>query len=832
MTQWDGIRRVTAGLAFLSLAMLVCGVAGGQRKTDGAYGTITVVDENGQAVEGARVTIAEQGAEPIQLWTDYAGNCAYALRPGEPYRITVEKAGFYRADESGVGPDENSVGQTSVRVALEHEQIVRQQVNVTASTPGIDTQQVSDQSAMNTPEIVNIPYPTSRDIRNVLPFNPGVVQDETGQVHVAGSETWETLDTMDGFDIRSPVGGSLSLRVSTDAVRTIDSQTTRYPVEFGRATGGVIAFYTGMGDNKFRFNVTDFIPSFRQSNGIHFDKFVPRFTFSGPLMRDHAWWYDGLETEWDNIYISELPANANTDELVRGSNLTKVQVNATQANILTGGLLYNTYHSPYDGISSLTPRESTVKRNTIAWMPYARDQQSFGGGALLDLGVGFVSIRDGYEPHGSAPYEYTPEQTEGSFFENLSGRSQRLEGTAAFYLPPRRWLGRHDVKAGLDVDHIAYDQRQSRAAVSYLREDGTLQRRSTFAPAPAFTMHNGDVGAYVQDRWQPAKGWLVEPGLRFDWDEIVRRPLVAPRLALVYAPPGDKNTTKISAGIGLYYEHTYLYDLAQTYAGIRYDTYYEADGVTPTGAAEESAFAVSESTLHAPRALNWSVGVERKLPWAIYAGASLMQKRTADVLTFANQGTAGPFADDYLLTNGREDRYSSEEFDARKYFKNDYAVYVSYTHSSAKTNAALDYLPTPSPLGPQQSGPLPWDVPNRVISWGWLPVPFAWLRNRWDFVYLLDEHTGFPYTAVNAAQQVVGAAGGQRFPDFVNFSPGLEWKFHFRGQYWGLRGILQNATNSADPVVVNNVVDSPEFGTFSELQGRAFTARIRLIGGR
>jgi hypothetical protein len=157
-------------------------------------------------------------------------------------------------------------------------------------------------------------------------------------------------------------------------------------------------------------------------------------------------------------------------------------------------------------------------------------------------------------------------------------------------------------------------------------------------------------------------------------------------------------------------------------------------------------------------------------------------------------------------------------------------VYVSYTHSSARTNAALETLPTPSPLGPQQSGPLPWDVPNRVISWGWLPVPFAWLRKRWDFVYLLDEHTGFPYTAVNAAQQVVGAAGGQRFPDFVNFSPGLEWKFHFRGQYWGLRGILQNVTNSADPAVVNNVVDSPEFATFSELQGRAFTARIRLIG--
>ncbi len=349
VVRFSGARQVAAGLLLLSWTILAGGLAeglaGGQQQTVSARVTVTVVDENGQAVEGAQVTIDEPGIAPAQLWTDYAGSCSYALKQQEPYQIHVEKPGFYEADESGIDPSQNSV-----RVVLAHEQIVREQVNVTASTPGIDTQQVADQSTMNTPEIVNIPYQTSRDIRNLLPFNPGVVQDATEQVHVAGSETWETLDTMDGFDIRSPVGGSLSLRVSADAVRSIDAETTRYPVEFGRATGGVIAFYTGMGDNKFRFNATNFIPSFRDVNGIRFDKFVPRFTFSGPLKRDRAWWYDGVEVEYDNIYISELPANADTDELVRGSNLAKVQANVTSPNILTAGLLYNNYHSPYDGI--------------------------------------------------------------------------------------------------------------------------------------------------------------------------------------------------------------------------------------------------------------------------------------------------------------------------------------------------------------------------------------------------------------------------------------------------------------------------------------------------
>ena len=194
------------------------------------------------------------------------------------------------------------------RIVLNHEQMVLQQVKVTASVPGIDTEQTSDKSTMNLPEIVSIPYTTSRDIRNLLPFYPGVIQDATGQVHVVGSETWATLDTLDGFDIRSPVSGILAMRVSADAVRSIDEEATRYPVEFGRSTGGVVAFYTGMGDNKFRFNATNFLPSFRDVNGIRFDKFVPRVTLSGPLVRNRAWFFDGVEAEYDNIYISELPS--------------------------------------------------------------------------------------------------------------------------------------------------------------------------------------------------------------------------------------------------------------------------------------------------------------------------------------------------------------------------------------------------------------------------------------------------------------------------------------------------------------------------------------------
>lgn len=786
--------------------------------------TITVVDEVGAPVAGAQIVVRGAGGEVRGVQTDFAGrgSCQVA---SSPYRVQVTKPGFYERVVDAADPDAREL-----RIVLNHEQMVSEQVSVSASMPGINPEQVSDKMTMNVPEITNVPYPTSRDIRNLLPFYPAVVQDESGQVHVAGSETWSTLDLLDGFDIRSPVSGNLALRVSADAVRSIDQESTRYPVEFGRSTGGVIALYTGMGDNKFRFNATNFVPSFQQKNGIRFDKFVPRFTFSGPLARDRAWFFDGLDVEYDNIYIAELPANADTNHLTRGSNLLKLQTNVSPSNIVSAGLLINAYHSPFDGLSSLVPQESTVKRNTNVWMPYVRDQWSFRNGALLDAGVSWLRIRDGSEPHADGPFRITPELFLGQYFEGFTGHSQRLEGNAALYLPARHWKGQHDMKFGVDVDGVRFDQRESLAPVNYLREDGTLLRRSTFPLALPFARHNLESGGYVQDRWTLLGGLLLNPGLRFDWDEIVRRPLLSLRLAGTYSPARMAGKTKISAGIGDYYDHTQLEYFTRAYTGPRVDQYFFSDGTTPQGPPLTTNFIAENGRLREPRAINWSVGVEQKLHGSLFVHAEVMQKRVKDQFAYANQTNPGALSGNYLLGSSREDRDHLFEVDARRTFSRGYTLFGAYIRSSARTNAAIDYFPTITDYGSQQSGPLPWDSPNRILSWGWLPFAVPYFRKSWDFVYTADWHTGFPYTAVNADQQVVGAAGERRFPSYTSISPGLEWRFHFRGSYFGLRGVVENITDRRNPAVVNRVIDSPQFGTFSEFEGRSLTARIRLIG--
>ena len=167
--------------------------------------------------------------------------------------------------------------------------------------------------------------------------------------------------------------------------------------------------------------------------------------------------------------------------------------------------------------------------------------------------LAFVSVMD-MSRTAACLTRSLPNCREGSYFENLAGRSERVEASAALFLTPRHRAGQHDIKLGADTDHLGYDEDVVRAPVNYLREDGTLLRQSTFPVIPSFPVHNIEVGGYIQDRWQPRKGLLVEPGLcasigtrsfaarscRRALPPFTRRPAVKPQPSF---PPASASTT-------------------------------------------------------------------------------------------------------------------------------------------------------------------------------------------------------------------------------------------------------------------------------------------------
>src|SRR6266576_2817464 len=51
---------------------------------------------------------------------------------------------------------------------------------------------------------------------------------------------------------------------------------------------------------------------------------------------------------------------------------------------------------------------------------------------------------------------------------------------------------------------------------------------------PALTQHNTELSGYGQDRWLLAERVFLEAGLRYDWDQLVRRSVFSPRLAATW----------------------------------------------------------------------------------------------------------------------------------------------------------------------------------------------------------------------------------------------------------------------------------------------------------
>lgn len=804
-----------------------------QSPSGGHYVLTTVVhDETGVAVPGARVTLtAATSQSSLQASTDFAGRFAFRGLGAGLYFISVEKSGFYAQLKQSVQVD----GNKSVDITLPHQQEYKESVQVHYSPPAIDLTHVPASQQLTAQEIIALPYPSTRDIRNALPLFPQVLPDNSGpgQVHVAGAASNETLYTLNGFDISQPVSGLLDLRVSTDAIRSVEVQTSRYSVADGWSSGGVLSLDTGMGDDHFRFLGTDFVPSFQERRGLHLANTTPRFTFSGPLRKGKAWFYEAIEGEYDVNIFTELPPGQDTDHYWRYSTLTSAQFNLSQANHLTATYLYNHSSEDHAGLSLTQPLSTTTSQVRSADLADVKDQDTWSNGMLLEAGFAFLQFVSDTLPLGNQPYIQLPGTAAGNYYLTSSSTVRRYEAFANLYLPPVQWHGSHQFTLGAAFERTSDDQFALRRPFDIETTAGVLVRSVSFQGSPSFEQDVFAGSAFVQDRWSPTSRVLVEPGIRFDEDDLLKRALVSPRVAATWMVTHD-DQTKLSAGVGLYYDRTDLDKLTRPLAGIREDVFYAPDGVTPLGAPVITTFQAIPAALRAPGSVNWSVALERRLPAAIYLKAEFLQKRECDGFDYLDEGltinpSGLPSSGLFTLQNGRRDKYDGATISLQHTFQQHYPLFVSYTYSKARSNSVLDSTLDLPFFSPQLAGPLPWDSPNRVQFWGATPFRLPWIHAL-ELAYACDWRTGYPYNVIDLQQELVGLPSQNRFPDFASLNLHIEKRFHLFGFEWALRAGFNNITDRSDPLTVENNVDARNFGEFGDFQRRAFTGRIRFLG--
>jgi hypothetical protein len=784
-----------------------------------------VVDENDAPVSGARVNANSREAQ-----TDPTGAFTLTLPGPGDYLVSVEHEGYYTLKNRAVHIEaghELTLAINSVRELFQSE-------NVNAETSPVDVGQAQSQERLTGTEVNDIPFGNSHSLRNSMQLLPGLVEDASGTMHVNGSSENQVLYLLDGFNITNPISGQFQTTLAVEGIRSVDLSSGRYSPEFGKGSAGVLGIRTENGTDAFHYTATDFIPGFNLQQGVRFGNWYPRVGISGPIVKGRAWFSDTFDSEYSEALVTGLPRGQNTRSGWAGSNLLHTQVNLTPSNILFADFLVNVDNQNRAGLGPLNPVSTTSTTHARQYFASLKDQKYFGRGVLVEFGYAHNYFSAAQSPQGQSLYIFSPQGASGNYFVNSTQSATRDQGLLQAFLPKFQFAGSHRLEAGADADWLHYSADFRRTGYQVLGLSGQLISETLFPTPASFHSTDTEMSSYLLDTWRVSKSVQFNLGVRQDWDQRISAVAWSPRLAFSWAPFAS-GRTRISGGYAITHDAVTMDMLGRPLDQTAVTTRYNPDG-TAAGSPTLTTFAIPNGGLSLPRAANWTLDVDRQLAPRVYVSAKYLRRRGTDGFAFINALTPSPpsllplpnadLGGIHQLSNLRRDNYDSVAISIRQKLSGQYEWMASYTRSRAVSNAVLDPN-TPQPLQVLPDFvPTPWDAPNRLLAWAYLPLPWK----NWAVSALADMRTGFPFSVRDQSGLVVGAVDSYRYPLRFDLNLAIERMVTLRGYRFALRGGVDNATNQANPTAVNNVTGAPQFLKFLGAEGRHFVVRIRFFG--
>ncbi len=569
-----------------------------------------VVDDNGAPVQGVRVLAVPPGTSKVPATGGVTSDAAGVFRIEVPaegtWQVFAEEEGFFLF----VKPDLTVDRDTTLEIHLSRLKELSESLDVRYAPPVIDPEHTADTKSLQSPAILNVPYPAQQDYRSALPMLSGVVQDSTGQIHFNGGATNETNYRLNGFDVSDPATGNLTARLNVDTVQTLEFQASRFSPEEGKGGAGTLEIRTQMGDDHWRFGGTNFIPGLAAQNGLYINHWSPRLMVSGPIKKGRGWFHNSFDTYYTATTISQLPGGQNRTNSLSVTNLTRFQWNISDSQILTGSFLVNLSDTRRAGLSFLNPASTTTNGRRTLMLGTIKDRFIIGGG-LLEFGFANTSGYDRLSPQGDLPYVMTPFGSTGNFFRDDKVWSGRQEWLINGFVRPLTWHGTHQIEIGANVERSNLNETIFRHDLTVVRADNSIVRSVQFEGSPQQFRTNVETYTYAVDRWNPWPTLTARRRLpRTQWDEYTGGAPPAPRLAASWAPK-RLGGTKLSAGWGIFYNAVTLGNLALNEEQTSISTYYAPDG-TPIGLPLQSSFVLSPHDLKLPRFAIASFSAERK----------------------------------------------------------------------------------------------------------------------------------------------------------------------------------------------------------------------------
>jgi outer membrane receptor protein involved in Fe transport len=123
--------------------------------------------------------------------------------------------------------------------------------------------------------------------------------------------------------------------------------------------------------------------------------------------------------------------------------------------------------------------------------------------------------------------------------------------------------------------------------------------------------------------------------------------------------------------------------------------------------------------------------------------------------------------------------------------------------------------------------PVGWDTPHRFVGWGYFPLPSGFSAS-----FSVEAHSGFPYTAMDNLNRIVGAYNNSRMPAFFVTNASIEKELPIplrSGKRVAVRVGVTNLFNQFNPRFIDTNVNSPTYKGLSDSSARHFSARLRIL---
>jgi hypothetical protein len=788
------------------------------------------------ALEGIRVelTVSSQDSQPLSTFTDSAGRYEFTQLPPGRYTLRVNQQGF-KPFAATISLSENEASVTDVALTLD---TVVDKVEVKEQAP-LPTENSSPASTVNNTQLETLPL-AQQKFREALPLVPGVIRTLDGKLSVRGTSENQGMLQVDSAKTVDPVTGSFSIPVPIDAIQTVKVDKTPFSAENGGFSGGLTTIETTPPPSDWFYKVKDFNVSLRGKNGhfVGISQATPRVSFGGPIGEGKKWSF----TEVYEYDVRRDPVRGlawpNNEIKSQGFNsFTRVQAILSPQHVLNADVNVFPMRTQFADITALVPQSASSDYNQKGVSAGISDLYSFHSGALLRMALRYTRFDSNAHGQGPADMLINPEVWAGNFFNSWTRNANQYEFYPTFQFAPTKWLGRHEFKIGLDVTHRSYAGSSLSHPVQLLRQDGTLAEQISFTGNGLLGASATDVEEFIQDRWMVNDQLAIDLGGRLTSETVGRRAAFAPRVGLAYSP-GKTKKTVFRAGAGLFYDRVSLLEADFIHNPQRIVSFFDATGQpigTPipfTNAYVANGVGPLSSKLRSqpdssPRSFVGNVEVDRQLWGNAVLRVSYVYSQTRDLFVVNPVqnvfGTAGLLG---LFPTGEANYH---EFEATLHFQpiRRADLNVSYIWSRARgdlNTVSNIFLPFEQPvIRPNISGILYSDVPNRVVTWGVVHLPWAVTVTP-----VVDVHTGFPYSNVDVVQNYAGVPNTQRFPTFFSLDAQVYRDFHLplkfleRGSGHKVRvGLYSiNLTNHGNFHDVYNNVTSPFFGKFTGFQRR------------